>query len=329
MRKEIIFAILAGSIFGLVIAFGIWRINSALNPRKEGATTPTEETKKDTAIISIAKPSENDVIGESPTPISGLTKPGSFVVVSGEDHDYLMVADTKGAFSEDVSLTGGVNQILITSFGKDGNSGEQKLTVIYSTEFAKPPEAPADPADSTDSIRLKVQEKVNEALNSPTSYLGTVTDISGGSIQLKIASGEIAQVSTSDSPTVVKDGKAPKTVKLTDIAIGDFIVAMGYRNGNHVLSAKRILITTPPTPTARKVFYGNIASVSKTGFSLETKQGDTPINVGATATVYKVAGEKFTKIKLANLEEGNLVVAAVDSTGDKNTARTVFFITAE
>ena len=329
MRKEILFAIAAGAIFGLVLAFGIWRINSALSPKKEGATATSEETKKENAIISVAKPSENDVIGGSPTTISGLTQPGSLVIISGEDHDYLVTADSKGAFAQEVSLTGGVNQIVVTAFAKEGNTGEQKLTLIYSTEFAKPAQEPSETTQSTDSIRQKVQEKVNEALNSPTAYLGTVTDISEGSIQLKSAAGEIAQVATKDSPTVIKDGKSPKTVKLTDIAIGDFIVAMGYRNGNHVLGAKRILITTPPTPTLRKAFYGNIASLSKTGFSLETKQGDTPVNVGATATVYKVAGEKFTKIKLSGLEEGNLNIAVADSSGNKNTARTAFFITAE
>jgi hypothetical protein len=328
MRKEILFAIIGGSIFGLVIAFGIWRVNSALSPRNQAATDTQEEPKKDNAIISVAEPSENDVLGASPTSISGLTRPASLVVISGEDHDYLVVADNKGAFSEDISLVGGINQLVATAFDKDGTSGEQKLTVIYSTEFAKPTQAPTEVAESTDSIRQKVQEKVEDALNSPTAYLGTVTDISEGSIQLKSASGEINQVSSSDTPTVVKDGKSPKTVKLTDIAIGDFIVAMGYRNGNHVLTAKRILITTPPDPTGRKAVYGNVASVTKTGLTLETKQGDITITVGTTTIIYQVKGEAFTKIKLASLEEGNLVAAAFEAS-DKNNARTVFLIAAE
>ncbi len=322
-------AIAAGAIFGLVIAFGIWRINSALSPKDEGATS-TEEPKKETAIISIAKPSENDVLGETPTSFSGLAKPGSLVVLSGEDDDYLVIADGKGAFTQDVALTGGINQIVATAFDKDGASGEQKMTVVYSTEFAKPEEKAAleEPSESTDSIRQKVQEKVNEALNSPTSYMGAVTDISEGSIQLKSAGGEIAQVSTKENPTVIKDGKSPKTVKLTDIAIGDFILAMGYRNGNHVLSAKRILITTQPSPTSRKSVYGNIASLAKTGITIATKSGDINISIGTTTTIYRVKGESFTKIKLASLEEGNLVVAAFDSS-EKGTARTIFLIAAE
>ena len=328
MRKEILFAIIGGSIFGLVIAFGIWRVNSALSPRNQAATDSTEEPDKQNAIISVAEPSENDVLGASPTAISGLTRPASLVVLSGEEHDYLVVADNKGAFTEDISLIGGINQIVATAFDKDGTSGEQKLTLIYSTEFAKPSQAPTEAAESTDSVRQKVQEKVEDALNSPTAYLGTVTDISEGSIQVKSASGEINQVATKDTPTVIQDGKSPKTVKLADIAIGDFIVAMGYRNGNHVLSARRILIVTPPDPTPRKAIYGNIASVSKTGITLETKQGDTTITVGATTTIYRVKGEAFTKINLAALEEGNLVAAAFEASA-KNTARTVFLIAAE
>jgi hypothetical protein len=261
--------------------------------------------------------------------MTGLTKPGAWVIVTAAEHDYLIVADNKGAFSQEVSLIGGVNQILVSSIDKNGVWGEQKLTIVYSTEFAQPDAEETEVTQSSDSIRQKVQEKVDQALNSPTAYMGTVTDISEGSIQLKSADDSIAQISSKETPTVIKDGTSPKTVKLTDIAIGDYIVAMGYRNGNHVLTAKRILISSQPGEIGKKVFYGNIASVAKAGLSLETKQGDVELAAPSTAIIYKVAGDKFTKIKLATLEEGNLVIAVSDTSANKNSARTVFLITAE
>lgn len=323
MRKEIIFAVIAGGLFGLVIAFGIWRINSALKP-PQGTERATETSKpQGQSAMTIAEPSENDVLSETPAAVTGLTNPNAFVSISSEEKDYLVQADNKGAFSGQIALLGGANQIVFTSFDTGGTPSAQTLTIIYSTEFAKLVKTtPTSAEESTDSVRLKVQQKVDEALNSPTSYLGTVTDIAEVTIQLKSASGEIQQVSTSDSPTVIKDGKTPKEVKIADVAIGDYIIAMGYRNGNHVLTAKRILITTPLAPTSRKAITGEAVEVTKSGLSI----GSTKITLATGATIFSFDSGKSTKIKFSTIEEGNKVIALGESTKDGLEARTIFLL---
>ncbi|HJX59502.1 hypothetical protein A2V61_03035 [Candidatus Woesebacteria bacterium RBG_19FT_COMBO_47_8] len=330
MRKELLFAIVAGGLFGLVIAFGIWRINSALSPRK-GTSSQTESEKPSDASISIAKPSQNDVVGTSPVAISGVTKPNARVVVSGEGKDYFTLADAKGAFSQEVALIGGINELVVIAFDEKGVAGSVSVNIIYSTEFAKPQSTPEPTTEaSTDSIRQKVQEKVNEALNSPTAYLGTVTDIAESSIQLKSASGEIQQVGTENSPTVIKDGKTPKAVKLTDIAIGDYIIAMGYKNGNHVISAQRILITTPASPSNRTAIEGAITDTGKNSLSIETLGKESlSATVDANTIVYRLEQDKFTKIKFSSLGEGNLIVVAGVGPQGKLLARTIFYLKSE
>src|SRR3989304_8398019 len=200
MRKEILFAFIVGLIFGLVIAFGVWRINSSLNPRKQEATSTENTEKQHQAPITLAQPTENDVVSQSPMAISAITVPNALVAVAAEEEDYLTGADTKGAFGLEVDAVGGVNQIVFTSF-EGGKPNSYTLTVVYSTEVSKlVRETPTETPVSTDSVRQKVQEKVDEALNSPTSYLGTVTDISASTIQLKTGSGEIQQVSKAENP---------------------------------------------------------------------------------------------------------------------------------
>ena len=330
MRKELLFAIVAGGLFGLVIAFGIWRINSALSPRKD-ASSQTESKGPSDASISIAKPSQNDVVGTSPVEVSGITKPNARVVVPGEGKDYFTLADSKGAFAQDVALVGGLNEIVVIAFDEKGSAGSVSLNIIYSTEFAKPKTTPEPTTEaSSDSIRKKVQEKVNEALNSPTAYLGTVTDIAESSIQLKSASGEIQQVGTQDIPTVIKDGKTAKTVKLTDIAIGDYIIAMGYKSGNQVINAQRILITSPASPSKRTAIEGSITDTGKTSLSIETLGKESlSATVDANTIVYRLEQDRFTKIKFTSLGEGNLIVAAGVSPQGKLLARTIFYLKSE
>ena len=141
MRKEILYAVFAGAVFGIIIAFGVWRANTALEPETktsneaQGQVTPAPST--DEFEIALAKPNQKDVITESPALVSGVTSPLTWVSISGEDEDYIIESDETGKFEQDVELQGGVNQIVITAFGKEGEKVEENLLVVFSTQFEK------------------------------------------------------------------------------------------------------------------------------------------------------------------------------------------------
>jgi hypothetical protein len=139
MRKEIIFAILAGITFGLIIAFGVWRANVALRP--DGASTTAPEDTSDAVQgdfgITIAKPLDYQVITTSSTVITGISKPGAWIVISAEEEDYVEKTDENGEFEIKVDVVGGINEIIITAFNNDGAEIQEKLTLVYSSEFTK------------------------------------------------------------------------------------------------------------------------------------------------------------------------------------------------
>lgn len=141
MRKEILFAVIAGVIFGIIVAFGIWRANSALNSKPKTTSQESSNTAPTTSpqefSLALAKPEENDVITDSPTVLTGVTAPSAQVIISTEDEDYVTTADSSGAFSQEVDLTGGVNNLTVFAVSQDGQSAEKQLTVVFSTEFAK------------------------------------------------------------------------------------------------------------------------------------------------------------------------------------------------
>ena len=296
---------------GLIIGFGVYRINFAFKKGGSTQTSPTP-TPNNQAGLTIARPNYDDVITSLPQTVAGITSKASWVVISTESSDYIVKADDKGTFEKEIDLAGGVNQIIVSGVSQNNNISSQELRLIYSTQLETP--KPGSPTISSESgVREIVLKKVEDILNSPKAYLGTVTDIAEKTIQLKTDSGTIKQVSTGgEEITVIKQSPTAKEVKLTDIAIGDYIIAMGYRNGNHVLNAKRILITQPqPTPQI-KIYYGKVKSISKK--EIIVNEND---KAAVTAT---------TKLSNKKTKAGDTVIVVGTTVKDIFTARTIFLV---
>lgn len=169
-----------------------------------------------------------------------------------------------------------------------------------------------EPATDSPNIREKVQQKVEQVLKNPKAYLGTVTDISGSTLQIKTESGEIKQISVKEEEVIViKTGKTNKEVKLSDIAIGDFTVAMGYKNGNGVLDGRRILITSPLVLPSRRTYLGIITKVAKNLVTIKTVKDGQEIEITPATgiSVTTTSSGKTTNVKFSSLEEGNKILA--------------------
>ena len=336
MRKEVWLAIFAGIFLGLIIGFGVWRINSTFKPNSSSTPKATLTSDPQGNLgLAIAKPIDDGVLLASPALISGITSANSWVVISGSARDYIFKSDEKGTFQYGVDLLGGVNQFVVTSIEKEGNLVSKNLRLIFSTQLTIPepslspspsPSGTTKEASEDSEIRQRVKEKVEDVLNNPQAYLGTVTDISGETIQLKSDAGEIKQVAVQiDNLTVIKSGSVDKEVKFADIALGDYLVAMGYRSGNHVLNAKRILVISPPPVPTRKVFFGKIKNVNKGEIVLDGLDTRILISSATKYTTTKTDGTT-ANLKLANLTENNLIIVSGDTLKDKFTARRIHLV---
>lgn len=143
MRKEIIFAILAGAIFGLVIAFGIWKANSSMKSKNESEKEVVDVTDMNNGTtmtgdfgITLIKPESNTVVSTSSTIVSGITKPDVWLVISAEEDDYIIKTGDDGSFEEEVELIAGANEIMVTAIEEGTNeSVYDKFLVVYSTEL--------------------------------------------------------------------------------------------------------------------------------------------------------------------------------------------------
>lgn len=153
------------------------------------------------------------------------------------------------------------------------------IVSFYATETTFAQES----TSSADSVREKVKEKIEEALNRPKAYLGTITDKTEDTLQIKNLKGEIQFVSAkSENTSFASVRKTSKTIKYDDIAIGDFTISMGYistenetkDNGNSVLEAKRILVTEAIEPTTRKIIFGSVNNIDNKILTISSEGGE-------------------------------------------------------
>jgi hypothetical protein len=193
-----------------------------------------------------------------------------------------------------------------------------------------------DSTSSAESIREKVQEKVTKALNSPRAYIGTVTDISSTTLQIRKfiltgneKAGEIQQIATSSDTVFVSVGKTTKSIKFTDIAIGDFIIAMGYRNGNNVLESRRILVTEVIKPSNRTAVSAKVTKIMRNTLEVTTLSNEKlTLEQEDTISILSLADDKQTKIRFADIEEEDLIIAVGTLDNNIFSARKILVISS-
>lgn len=306
MRKEIFFAIFAGGTFGLIIAFGIWRLTATkpkdnITSKSISTNSPTPTEVSDFKII-LTKPNPMEVLTDSPTVVAGLTKPNTWVVVSGEDSDDIINASDSGSFNSNVTLEGGVNQIKINAFDSDGSKAETKILAIYSSSYIPP---------ATNSASI--------------SYIGVVTDVTNSIIQIKNEAGDIEQIKgTTDANYIDTRNNATKQISSTDVAIGDYLIAMGVKDGNNILDSSRILVTDSLKDTTREAFFGIVTDDTGINKFVAKDIKTNQIITVTPASGVTVTGGETSFGKISNDEK---IIAAGELKDRTLTARTILVLT--
>lgn len=109
-------------------------------------------------------------------------------------------------------------------------------------------------------------------------------------------------------------------MKSSDLAIGDFIVAMGYKNGNDVLKGERILITTAVELTTRTAVFGEPSEITKKSLTL----------TAASGKEWTVEfGTKWVGPELNEIEEGDRIMIVGTAEGNTLDARFLHIINPE
>ena len=177
------------------------------------------------------------------------------------------------------------------------------------------PEDETTPTPVQEEIKQKVQERIEQIQTEfkKRAFWGTLKEITNSTLVLETPRGE-RRVKTDENTKFFGPGK--KEIKLADLEIGNFIIALGYWQENGTLEGKRITaLTQAPKPTIKRyAVYGKVADISKEEKVLSLVH---PIKSEVTFEVMvtektiitkKVEG-KIKKVNFEAIEIGDRVVA--------------------
>lgn len=298
MRKEVAFAIFAGIGAGLFLAFGVWKLSSKVSdvvtspePSQQKTQATAESEKKDDKTetrLTITSPKTLSVWTDQKVVITGHSAPLSSIVIVGLEEDSINKTGEDGNFTIDFSLVSGLNRLNIFSFTETGELQETSLDAIYSSEF------------------LDFVEE--DTTKTPIAYTGSITDITERNIQIKADDGSIKQLTTAENATfskIKRPNNTSETIKLSDLAIGDYIIAMGFAGSiNTVLDTKRIIVDAE-AKNENTAMYGIIADLTKKKLTL-TKLDNTEIEITLPKT--------WTGPDVSDMEENQKIIV----TGSEN-----------
>lgn len=138
VRKELLIAIVVGFGLGLVIIFGIRTANQAVNKITPSETQTAAKTSP-TPIISqeflltVNSPEDDSISDKEKIVVSGQTGSGATLAIVFTDGEKIIQADDNGSFTGEITLIGGINQIEITAYDKNGHEVTKTISVVYST----------------------------------------------------------------------------------------------------------------------------------------------------------------------------------------------------
>jgi hypothetical protein len=125
-------------------------------------------------------------------------------------------------------------------------------------------QTPTDTPTPTASqeIKEKVQERIDQIKENAKkkAFWGTLKAINDTTLVLDSPKGE-KRIKTDDTTVFVDSTK--KTVKISDLEIGNFVIAMGFWTENGTLQGKRISVlkTAPKPAPARIAFMGKVTDI--------------------------------------------------------------------
>lgn len=176
---------------------------------------------------------------------------------------------------------------------------------------------------AADSIRERVREKVESIIRQPRALVGTLTEITDSTLQIKTKAGEIALASTDEETSFVRLVRGRRSqVSFEDLVLGDFTVVMGFRNGNDVLEARRIITYDTSPLVERRAVFGVVQGNEAGTLTLQLpKTAEVwTVETDRDTTITKKGVDGFEEIDVDEVQVGDkLVAAGIPDEDEENT----------
>lgn len=170
------------------------------------------------------------------------------------------------------------------------------------------------PDEITETVKERLQKLAQQGTN-PTPHkaravIGSLQSIANNTLTIK-TDREIKLISVSDKTTFVKS-PGNKAIKLSDLGIGNYVIAMGTINGSEVLETSRVIASdTPPTLATKKVIFGTIDTLDEKANTLTIKASDgttTKLSLTKKTIINQRTNQETIEIDPADLTSGQTLI---------------------
>lgn len=354
MKKEVLIAIIAGLVLGLVITMGIYTANRSLNQqraKKLMQNTPAPTTMPgnfSNKTLNITSHESFDLMDTSALTLSGIAWPNAVVALISEADSQITRADAEGIFIFETRLIKGFNEIAVIASDETGATQTQNLVLTYSTNkiepetsllnlvktaYAAEAEATSGAETVTEKIKERLQDTVSEGLVAikeeitgklaaprKKAYVGKIGSLDATNLTLAYKEQNFS-VNLNDKTIFVKG--ANTAIDWEDLDVDNFVIAMGfYHSDSDSFTAARVsLISEPEPPVNQQLVQGKISEVDGQKVSLNGKT----LTLGKKTDLTISGVDKPAAEDLA-LGDNLFAIATLDNNGDIDSVDAVYVV---
>ena len=130
LTQILIVILLVTTIAGIYYVINLQHSKPVSDYSNSGPVTSTPAS----LTLNLESPDDNLLTFSQSIIISGKTLPNLNVLISSNNDDLIIQSKPDGTFSSDFELKTGVNEIIVATFGEDGEERIQQRTVYYSKD---------------------------------------------------------------------------------------------------------------------------------------------------------------------------------------------------
>lgn len=200
------------------------------------------------------------------------------------------------------------------------------LTLISPAYAVSPTPTPSTEPASIDQVtenlkkRLQDTQETKEATPtaSARAYIGTVKDVIKDTLIMQDKDGK-KDVKLVEGTTILRS-PGNTVIQADNIRIDDYIIAIGYPDGDDILTGRRLIVSVDPIkPPAKVSGLGTIAKIGKNSLTLKLSDKD-QLLATTTKTIIKSA---FGTIEFSELAVGDTLIYTAMVDNDDHTATVI------
>lgn len=184
------------------------------------------------------------------------------------------------------------------------------------------PEVTQEEINQNIKDRLKKVAQEQDSLVSvrkKQAMIGELESLANDTLTIK-TKDDIKLASVSAETDYVRN-PGNKSADVDDVAIGDWVVAMGFVNGSEVLEARRVLLySSSPEKLEKKSVFGTISNIDEESltFSIVSLMGEELLMSVSTSSLINVAvNDEQEEIEFEEISDGQKALAIYEPDEDE------------